>query len=67
MGEAEPWWSSKTSGLARQKTAADPDRTKAAALLKKRGIANAGKLPTSCVVVKKDPDNAEIKLELWTH
>lgn len=61
------WWSSKTSGLAamQKKTAVDPDRTKAAALLKKRGIANAGKAADLLRgALKKDPDNAEIKLEL---
>jgi tetratricopeptide (TPR) repeat protein len=62
------WWSSKTAGLnaaMQQKGSIDPDRTKAATLLKKRGASNAGKAADLLrSALKKDPENAEIKMEL---
>ena len=61
------WWSSKASGFAamQKKTAVDPNRNKAAALLKKRGEANANKAADLLrTALKKDPENAEIKMEL---
>ena len=58
------WWSSQRSKL-EPKKAADPDRVKANALLKKRGVANANKAAALLrSSLKRDPENVDIKLEL---
>lgn len=59
------WFSSQRSKLSQPAKAIDPDRTKATALLKKRGVANAGKAQQLLrAALKRDPDNVDVKLEL---
>jgi len=62
------WFSSQRSALLKNTGGADvvaPERKQAAELMKKRGAANADKAASLLrAALKKDPDNAEIKLEL---
>ena len=63
------WFSSQRSALMSKAQsgggAMDPQRKQAAELMKKRGVANADKAASLLrSALKRDPDNAEIKLEL---
>lgn len=63
------WFSSQRSALMSKTQSAggamDPQRKQAADLMKKRGVANADKAASLLrSALRRDPDNAEIKLEL---